>query len=155
MFDQLEADIVSDVKKRVADTTAAGIKDAMADPLSRLLNHMMSLYQKISGEKTRIHASLMANLEEMATLFPELNVMQIPELNAIAARIKNNLVCPPEMIRDRKASKRIDVAEASREIMGSLGMDPKEVAGLEDATERRQAAKAAALDILEQMNMFK
>jgi hypothetical protein len=149
IFDDLEADLAEDVAQRVKETTLRGIKQALTEPLSDLVYAIMNIHDKTNREGTRISPSLMGNLEEITALIPSLNVINLPMLNELAAECRNNLLFPTEAIGADTLA-REQVAHRSTDMLKNMGVDV--VSNTQKTpTERKQASRDAAEDIINQM----
>ena len=151
IFDDLEAGLAADVAARVEATTMRNIKEALAEPLARLVDAVMNIHNKTSREKSRIHNSVMGELEEITALIPSLNVVGLPYLNDMAAKCREELLVPTDSLKG-DTSAREGVAEASESILKELGVDTLTNAqSTSTATDRKQTARETADDILSQM----
>lgn len=152
IFDGLETALAEDVAKRVQATTMRNIRTALHDPLSRLIDAVMNIHNKTTREKSRIHLSVMGELDEITGLFPALNIVGIPELNDMAAKCRNELLVPTESLAG-DTDTREKVSKASEKILKGLGVDTTANVQASDnyAQSRKEAARAKADDILQQM----
>jgi hypothetical protein len=153
-FAGIEDDIAQEVASKVQETTVRTLQEAVKEPLARLLEIMMNVHNKASRENSRIHDSLMTELEEVTSLMPALNVLDVPMLNEMAAQCRKQFLVPIEALKDKASSTRAQVAEASSAWLDALGVDPQENKEVTSPTERRHASIAAAEKIFEQMRGF-
>jgi hypothetical protein len=149
IFDDLEDAQANEIAQRVQATTMRSIESALSDPLARLLDAVMNIHNKTSRDKSRIHPSMMGELEEITALIPALNVVNVPALNELAAKCREQLLTEDAL--GTGTTKREEVAEASDEILKGLGVNTVNNVNNNDATARKQAAKDAAASILSQM----
>lgn len=150
IFDNLEASLAKEVAERVEQTTMRNVKMALTEPLARLVDAVMNIHNKTTREGSRIHNSVMGELEDITALIPSLNVVGLPYLNDMAAKCREELLVPTEALKDDTGA-RERVAEASGAILSSVGVSTINNSNSTSATERKQTARDTADDILSQM----
>lgn len=151
LFDDLEASLAADVAARVEATTMREIKAALADPMARLVEVVMHVHNKTTRDNSRIHDSLMTELEELTGLIPSLNIVNLPMLNDMAAQVRQELLVPVEAVKDKDSSTREQVATKSAALLQGMGVNPDHNSRINTVGDRKAAAEAAAHDILSQM----
>jgi hypothetical protein len=150
LFDTLETEAREAIQQQVQQSTNALVADAIHQPLTRLMDAVLNVYDKTSREDSRIYDSLMTKLEEVVDAMPALNVLNIPELTQLAGYCKEKLVKPVDMIKGKDNQARIDMATAAERIARSAGIDPTTAQKMTEA-ERRQLASDAANNIMASM----
>lgn len=148
LFDNVESEIKDAIEKQVKETTNRLVGEAVLDPLRRLMNCVLNIHDKTSREDSRIHDSLMKDMEELVDAMPSLNVMDVPELNDLARYCKATLVKPTEQIKDKESSARADVAQAAGVLLESSDINPETAKKL-STSERAAMAEEAAAKMLE------
>ena len=150
IFDDLEGDLKQQVADRVEATTMRNVRTALADPLARLVDAMLNIHNKTSREKSRIHPSMMGELETITSLIPALNVVGLPKLNELAAKCREELLVPTEELGG-DTSQRERVAEQSEAMLKTLGVNTINNVNNNSATDRKNTARETADNILAQM----
>lgn len=150
LFTDVEDEIRDQITERVQSSTASLVADAVRQPVERLMDAVLNVYDKTSRGDSRIFDSLMGKLEEVVDSMPALNVLDVPELNQLADYCKQQLVKPTEMLKVKDSQARIDVAEAAKNLLAPTGIDTSTATKLSEA-ERRQLAAQAADNIMASM----
>ncbi len=157
LFDHVETEIKSEIERRVSETTNALVVDAVRQPIERMIEAVINVYDKTSRDGARIHESLMGRLQDVVEAMPALNVLNIPELDELARYARDKLLVSTDMLKSGKKGDttqvRRDVADAAEKLLKPMGIDP---AGTQNLTEkeRRDLAATAADNIMAAMRGF-
>lgn len=145
-----------DIEDAVKQRTEASMKEALAStveqPLFRLVDAVVNIYDKLSRDDSRIHDSLMGDLDEITRLMPSLNVSGNQKLNDLAKLCRERLLASTDMVKGDTA-KRDQVAKNAEEIARAMGIDTTKVKA-PNTSERREIAKKAAAGIASAMKGF-
>jgi hypothetical protein len=128
--DVLDADTVDDIKRELAETSAATLNDAMkhtAAQISEVVGHMAEKlkaygkggHNKKTGKQERsfFSYSLVDNVRELADLLPAFNLDNDPDLDAIAKRIQKELCAEDAETLRNDDNVRKSVAKSADDIL--------------------------------------
>lgn len=150
-FSDMETDIANDVADAVQASNQRRMQVALERPLADLIKLVMNVHNKTARDNSRIAESVMGDLEELTALMPMLNVVGLDYLNDMAAKCRAELIASVDEIRNKESGRREQVADSAGDILSSFGIDPEANTMIDDATERKETAKAQAAEILSQM----
>jgi len=153
IFDDLATDQADELAQRVYDTAKRDMSKAVEDPLARLIKSIMNIHNKTSRDTSRIHDSLLGELDDLTSLMPALNVGNVKYINDLAAQCRAEIaeIASSEELRNKDSSAREMVRDNAGKILTGLGIDAHNNVAVTSAGERGETAQQAAATILEQM----
>lgn len=154
LFTDIEEEIREQIAEDVEASTKAAVEAAVAQPLERLLEAVLNVYDKTSRDGTRIHDSMMERLTQIVDRMKSLNVMEVPELDALANACRKRLVKPTDMLRGKENATRTEVAGAAKAILEAAGVGTDALRDVSSEQSRRDVAEQATQDILKRMKLF-
>ena len=121
----LDADIVADIKRELAATSAKVVDNAMqttANDIIKVVGHMAAKLREYKTEdKKCFRDSLVENVRELADLLPAFNLTNDPKLDAITQRIVTELCAEePDSLRKNDQA-RASVAKSADDIVAAVG----------------------------------
>lgn len=151
-LNKLGQDIEDAVKAKTEESMKQALAKTVEQPLFRLVDAVVNIYDKLNRDDSRIHDSLMVELDEITRLMPSLNVSANPKLNDLAKLCRDKLLAPTDAVKGDTA-KRDQVAQDAAQIARAMGVDVSKVKA-PNTSERREIAKKAAAGIAESMKGF-
>lgn len=149
--DERSAQIAADVEK----ATREAVNGVVAQPVARMLEAILNLYDKTSRENTRIHDSIIEQLSDIVAMVPSLNVLDIPQLNVLAEACKKRLVVNGDMLRGKEnADKRQLVSDDAKAILKAAGIEGDSLKSAGSQQDRKATAKAAADAIVDKLSAY-
>jgi hypothetical protein len=149
----LEDTALRDANELMRESVVRSITTAVEQPLTKLIGAVMNLHNKTGRDDSRISDSIMAELEDITALVPELNVAGLPAIDQMA-RDARALLTSTEMIRDKDTQERLTTAEKSAALLKQWGVNPDHNVRINDTSSRKDKAQAVADNILSQMGAF-
>lgn len=122
---QLTDQDVAIIKDNIRNTEQEAIKAAsrdIAERIERVVGHMLERLKAVDDADSRgiFRDSLVSNVQELAQLVPEINVMEDPMLNELARRMNDELCAfLPQQLRENDNS-RATTRQAAQEILDQL-----------------------------------
>lgn len=153
LFDAVEKELRDTITAEVERSTKNMLTEVVRAPLTRLLESVLHIYDKTSRADTRIHETLIEELDAITTLMPSLNMLGIPLLDTLAAQCQERLSVHTESLKEKDGDVRARVAAEAKGILMSTGIDPVTSQKLLPA-ERKQVAQNAANNIMATMKGF-
>ena len=154
LFTDIENELRERIEKDIDATTRENMGNAIMQPLERLLEAVLNLYDKTSRDNARIHDAVVEQVGEIADLMPHFNILELPQLDALANACKSRLQVSAELLRGKDNDRKKLVAEDAKRILGAVGIQDSELKGTSDQQSRKALAKTTAEDILARMDGF-
>jgi len=151
LFDDIESELREQVTEQVEQTTKHIMAGAVSEPLERLIESVINMYDKTSRDNSRVHDSLVRSLKDVADRMPALNVLGLTQLNDLAAHCSRTFDVPVEALKRKDSAIREQTANNAKEVLAACGVDPTRAQGA-TTQEMRELAATAASDILAQMD---
>ena len=152
---ELFKDVEEEMREQITEDVEAATRDALlsavAQPLKKLFSAVLNIHDKTSREKTRMHDSLIGDLEEAVALMPALNILDLPVLNALATRCDKALHRDVNSLKGKDSSARVEVAGNAADILQSVGVSEEDLSSSTDAAGRTALADKAVNTIMDQM----
>jgi len=154
MFTNIEEELREQITEDVEAATQSALLSAVGQPLKRLFGAVLNIYDKTSRDKSRLHESLMDDLEAAVTLMPALNIMDIPELDDLATRCSTTLQRDLSTLKGKDNPARAGVADGAKGILLSAGIDPTDLFKVDTDGARKELAEKATDNIMSKMEGF-
>jgi hypothetical protein len=126
----LDEDTVAEIKAQLQNTTATVIDTAMKSVVDQIIDAVGKMATKLAefkpsggkGDKAEgvFRDSLVENVRDLAELLPAFNLTNDPRLDAIAARIKNELCVEDAKDLREHDEARAAVAKSADEIVAAV-----------------------------------
>lgn len=107
---------INRIRNEINTSVALRQRKAMEDAWDRVRDVVTTIHLRLSADKPVIRDSLVENAQELMTLLPGLNVIDDPEMSAVAKEITDNLLVDVWTLRNSRAT-RAKVAAAAQTIL--------------------------------------
>ena len=155
MFTDIEEELRARIREDVEVATAEAVAGAVAQPLARLLEAVLNLYDKTSRDKARIHDSIVDQVQEIAELMPSLNLLELPQLDAIARVCTGRLNVEGETLRGKdNEDNRKALAGDAEKLLKVCGVSAEDLRQAGDQKARKHTAQKTAQTIVDRMEAF-
>ena len=149
-FEDLEDDIREAVTEQVRASERLVVDQAVRVPLTRILEAVLNIHDKLSRVDSRVHDSLMDTLKELVETLPALNITGNETVERLYDYCRRNILRPVDQVRDRDLLERYVVVGATTKVCERVGIDPK--TDLKEPAARREAAEQAVDNIMSEMD---
>lgn len=112
---------INRIRNEISTNVALRQRKAMDDAWDRVRDVVSTIHLRLSADKPVIRDSLVENAQELMTLLPGLNVVDDPEMSAVAKDITDNLLVDVWTLRNSRAT-RAKVAAAAQTILQRIPM---------------------------------
>ena len=149
-FEDLEEDIREAVAEEVRASERLVVDRAVRAPLTRIMESILNIHDKLSRDDSRVHDSLMDTLKELVETLPALNITGNETVAKLYEDCSRNVLRPVEQVRDRDSLARHKVVTSTTKLCERMGVDPN--ADLTEQASRRDAAEKAVDNLMNEMD---
>ena len=127
----LPMEAMEEIEKNLVDAENKKMKEAMAKLFRRLYDPVKHMVEELTKEKSRIHQSLIGNIEKIIEILPDLNLLEDSALEDLRKEVEEKLCqIPIEEIRESDF-----VKSETRRAAKKLANKIKDVSEIEDDDE--------------------
>ena len=87
----LPAEAMKEIEKKLKDSEEKKMKEAMAKLFKRLYDPVKHMVEELSKDKSRIHRSLIGNIEKIVEILPDLNLLEDAALEDLRKEVEEKL----------------------------------------------------------------
>lgn len=116
---KVEADVIAAVKEQAEESIKLSLHESMREPYRRLFDAVERVYTQCNNPDSRIHDSLMTNLDHLLEVLPELNFTDDKQLDGLLERCRESISVHPETLR-AEPEKKASVAAQAADIMKAM-----------------------------------
>jgi len=149
-FEDLEDDIREAVAEQVRESERLVVDQAVRVPLTRIMECILNVHDKLSRDDSRVHDSLMDSLKDLVETLPALNITGNETVAKLYEYCSRNVLRPVDQVRDRESPERTRVVTSTTKLCERMGVDPK--TDLTEPASRREAAEQAVDNLMNEMD---
>lgn len=110
---------LTELRARIDEDARAALAATNAEAWDRLYKKVSHMADRLSETKGRVHATVVSGLVEVCEVLPDLNFTDDPRLNKAISLVKEKLIVPVEILRNRPEVKE-STAVTARKIADAM-----------------------------------